>query len=212
MKILQRSVFFFLSIQNNISDEQTNYLKNKSTYIIQKKTILQGKFLKFIATEYHDASGVLRQWESFERINCDGIVVIVPVTDENKILLIKQFRPPVNSYVIEFPAGLVDMGEPFIQAARRELREETGYSAEELIFLTKGPMSSGASGEILTAFLAKGLQYTGIIDRDETEHIEILDIPVLDLVPALSLLQEQGNLVDLKIYGLIELAKRHLAI
>jgi len=104
------------------------------------------------------------------------------------------------------------MGEPFIQAARRELREETGYSAEELIFLTKGPISSGASGEILTAFLAKGLQYTGIIDRDETEHIEILDIPVLDLVPALSLLQEQGNLVDLKIYGLIELAKRHLAI
>ena len=187
-------------------------MKNKNAHIVQKKTLLEGKFLKFITTEYHDASGVLRYWESFERVNCEGIVVIVPVTDENKILLIKQFRPPVNNSVIEFPAGLVDIGETFLQAAQRELREETGYSAEDLIFLTEGPMSSGASGEILTAYLARGLQYTGIIDRDETEHIEILDIPFLDLVPALSFLQEQGNLVDLKIYGLMELAQRHLSV
>jgi len=187
-------------------------LKNKNAHIVQKKTVCQGNFLKFIATEYYDASGVLREWESFERVNCEGIVVIVPVTDENKILLIKQFRPPVNSYVIEFPAGLVDRGETFVQAAQRELREETGYSAEELIFLAEGPMSSGASGEILTAYVARGLKYEGIINTDETEHIEILDIPLMELVPVLSLLQKQGNLIDLKIYGLTELAKNHLAV
>lgn len=187
-------------------------MKNRNPHIVRKKTLHQGKFLQFIAAEYHDASGVLREWESFERVNCKGIVVIVPVTDENTILLIKQFRPPVNRYVIEFPAGLVDPGETFIQAARRELQEETGYSAEELIFLTEGPMSSGASGEILTAYLAKGLTCTGIVGRDETEHIETLDIPLLDLYYALSILQEQGSFIDLKIYGLIELAKRHLSV
>jgi ADP-ribose pyrophosphatase len=187
-------------------------LKNNNAHIVRKKTVLQGSFLKFIATEYHDASGILREWESFERVNCEGIVVIVPATDEKKLLLIRQFRPPVNSYVIEFPAGLVDAGESFIEAARRELREETGYSATELIFLTRGPMSSGSSGEILTAYLARGLEYEGITDRDEAEHIEMLDIPLVDLVPVLSLLQEQGNLIDLKIYGLTELAKKHLSV
>ena len=79
------------------------------------------------------------------------------MTDDKEVLLIRQFRPPVNGYVIEFPAGLNDKGDTLEEAAKRELLEETGYSAREMIFLTEGPMSSGASGEILTVFLAKGL-------------------------------------------------------
>jgi len=183
--------------------------------ILEKKTVWEGMFLRSVITTYIDSSGSVRKWESFERVNCKGIVAIVPVTDDKEVLLIRQFRPPVNGYVIEFPAGLNDKGDTLEEAARRELLEETGYSAKEIFFLTEGPMSSGASGEILTVFLAKSLalnqvQGQGIGERDETEDIEVLKIPINELDYKLSALRSEGNYIDLKIFGLMELAKRHL--
>jgi ADP-ribose pyrophosphatase len=178
--------------------------------VIEKKTICEGKFLRFVLTKYIDSSGAIREWESFERVNCKGIVAVVPVTDNKEVLLIRQFRPPVNGYVIEFPAGLNDKGDTLEEAAKRELYEETGYIAREMIFLTEGPMSSGASGEILTAFLAKGLEFKGVGKRDETEDIEVLKLPMVDLYQKLEALHSEGDYVDLKIFGLIELAKKHL--
>jgi ADP-ribose pyrophosphatase len=178
--------------------------------IIERKTVWEGRFLRFVLTTYIDSSGSVRKWESFERVNCKGIVAIVAVTDDKEVLLIRQFRPPVNGYVIEFPAGLNDRGDTLEEAAERELLEETGYSASEMIFLAEGPMSSGASGEILTAFLAKGLEFKGIGKRDETEDIEVLKIPINELTHKLDALRLEGNLIDLKIFGLMELAKRYL--
>jgi ADP-ribose pyrophosphatase len=183
--------------------------------VIEKKTICEGKFLRFVLTKYIDSSGAIREWESFERVNCKGIVAVVPVTDNKEVLLIRQFRPPVNGYVIEFPAGLNDKGDTLEEAARRELLEETGYTAEKMIFLTEGPLSSGASGEILTAYLANGLalnqvQGQGVGKRDETEDIEVLKLPMVDLYQKLEALHSEGDYVDLKIFGLIELAKKYL--
>jgi ADP-ribose pyrophosphatase len=178
--------------------------------IIEKKTVWEGRFLRLALTTYIDSYGTVREWESFERVNCKGIVAVIPVTDNKKVLLTKQFRPPVNGYVIEFPAGLNDREDTLEEAAKRELLEETGYTAREMIFLTEGPMSSGASGEILTVFLAKGLEFKGIGERDETEDIEVLKVLINELDYKLSVLQSEGNLVDLKIFGLIELAKIYL--
>jgi ADP-ribose pyrophosphatase len=178
--------------------------------IIGKKIMAEGNFVRFVRSAYTDSAGKLREWESFERVNCSGIVVVVPVTDDNCVLLIRQFRPPVNAYVVEFPAGLNDKGETLEAAARRELTEETGYSANEMVFLTEGPMSSGSSGEILTAFFARGLELKGIGERDETEDIEVLKVPVDRLDDRLSALRLEGNYVDLKIYGLMELAKKQM--
>jgi ADP-ribose pyrophosphatase len=185
-------------------------LKGRPFEIMEKKTVCEGKFLRFVTVTYTDSSGAEREWESFERVNCQGIVAIVPVTDEGEFLLIRQFRPPVNRYVIEFPAGLNDKGGSLEEAARRELIEETGYVAKEMIFLAEGPLSSGASGEILTVYLAKGLEFKGIGERDETEDIEVLKIPIDVLPRRLSVLQSQGDYVDLKILGILDLAKRKL--
>lgn len=177
--------------------------------IIEKKTMWEGKFLRSILIKYIDSSSNIREWESFERVNCKGIVVIVPITDDGRIILTRQFRPPVNRYVIEFPAGLNERGDPLEEAARRELLEETGYSAKEMVYIAEGPLSSGASGEVLTAFLAIGLEFKGTFNRDEAEDIEVLKIPINELYDKLSALRAEGNLIDLKIYGLLELAKRH---
>jgi 8-oxo-dGTP pyrophosphatase MutT (NUDIX family) len=179
--------------------------------ILGKKTLWEGEFLRCVITTYIDSSGKVREWESFERVNCKGIVAIVPVTDDKEVLLIRQFRPPVNGYVIEFPAGLSEKEDMLEETARRELLEETGYSAREMIYLTEGPLSSGASGEILTVFLARGVEFRGVGKRDETEEIEVLKIPMNELYQKLSSFRSEGNLIDLKIFGLVELAKRHLS-
>jgi ADP-ribose pyrophosphatase len=177
---------------------------------MHKKTVCEGRFLRFVKTVYTDSSGFLREWEFIERINCHGVVAIVPVTDAREVILVRQFRPPVNRHVIEFPAGLNDKGDTIEEAARRELLEETGYYAGRMIFLTEGPLSSGASGEILSVYLARDLEFRGIKDRDETEDIEVITAPIDTVSDRLSVFRSQGDLVDLKILGLLELAKMHL--
>jgi ADP-ribose pyrophosphatase len=177
---------------------------------IDKRTICEGKFLRFVKTTYTDSFGLLREWEFIERVNCNGIVAIVPVTDAHEVLLIRQFRPPVNNYVIEFPAGLNDKGDTIEEAARRELLEETGYYAGTMIFLAEGPLSSGASGEIISVYLARALAFKGTEGQDETEDIEVIKIPIDTLFDHLSAFRSQGDFIDLKILGLIELAKKHL--
>ncbi|GAB4410472.1 MAG: NUDIX hydrolase [Thermodesulfovibrionales bacterium] len=178
--------------------------------IIDREVVWEGRYLRCLKITYRDSKGILRQWEAVERVNCDGIVAVVPITDDGQAVLIKQFRPAVNNYVIEFPAGLNDRGERLEDAALRELLEETGYEAKEMVFLGKGPLSSGSSKEVLTVFLAKGLEFKGIGQRDETEDIEVIKVPVNKIFEELSCLAEDGNFLDLKIFGLIEMAKRHL--
>jgi 8-oxo-dGTP pyrophosphatase MutT (NUDIX family) len=180
--------------------------------IVKRETVYEGRFLRCLILTYRDPEGILRQWEAVERVNCDGIVAIVPVTGEGEMILIRQFRPPVDAYVIEFPAGLNDRGENAEEVASRELREETGYEAKEMTFLAKGPLSSGSSREVLTVYLAKGLEFKGIVQREETEDIEVMKIPVDAVFETLSRLAEEGNLVDLKILGLIEMARKHLCL
>lgn len=187
--------------------------------IIGKEPLWEGKFLRTVLITYSDSPRegrdssvkLLRGWESVERVNCGGVVCVVPFTENGEVILIRQFRPPVDGYVIELPAGLSDIGEPLEKAAERELLEETGFAAGRMIYLTKGPLSSGSSAEVLTAFIATDLSFVGPGQRDETEDIEVLAAPSDRLSDYLLDLQGTGNYIDLKIYGLVELAKKIIA-
>ena len=185
--------------------------------VLSKKIVWSGRFLRSVLIEYSvrcNSSNCVekRTWEAFERIHCDGVIGIVPFTDAHEVVLIKQFRPPVNGFVIELPAGLVDPGEPFEAAVRRELIEETGYAAGDVQFLTDGPLSSGASAEILSVYVATGLRHVGIGQRDETEDIEVLLVPLETVSATLEELRRAGNHIDLKVYGLIAMARDILKI
>lgn len=183
--------------------------------IIDKKTVWEGRFIRSIILTYKDHSGNTRNWEAVERVNCNGIIAVVPVTKNRELLLIRQFRPVVNNFVIEFPAGLNDKNESLVDAAKRELIEETGYFADDFIFLCEGPLSSGLSTEILSVFMAKdAIPATGELKQqypaEETENIELIKTPIAELHDALENFRKNGDYIDLKIYGLVEMARMHL--
>lgn len=178
--------------------------------ILSKKTLWQGSFMSAVEITYRDARGVVRTWEALERVGIGGIVVMVAITPDGKVVLEKQFRPPMGRDVIELPAGLVENGEPMEDAARRELIEETGWSARTLEYLAEGPISTGASTETLRAYLCTGLEYVGKNGGDDNEIIEVILIPLAEAQEFLRASQAQGTLVDLKVFGLVELARRAL--
>lgn len=180
--------------------------------IIDKKTAWKGRFMSAVEITYRDAKGVIRKWEAIERVGIAGIVVMVAVTPDNKVLLEKQFRAPVGRNVLELPAGLVEPGEPMEQAAKRELIEETGWAADRLDFLAEGPISTGASTEILRAYLCTGLKYVGRSGGDDSEIIEVIEVPIVETGKYLRDAQSRGTLVDLKVFGLVELAKQKMGL
>ncbi len=178
--------------------------------ILDKKIVWKGSFMSAVQITYRDAKGVVRTWEALERVGIGGIVVMVGITPAGTVILEKQFRPPLGRDVIELPAGLVEPGEDMETAARRELIEETGWSAKQLEYLAEGPISTGASTESLRAYLCTGLEHVGKNGGDDNEIIEVIEVPLESAQEFLQDRQKQGVLVDLKVYGLIELAKRKL--
>jgi ADP-ribose pyrophosphatase len=143
-------------------------------------------------------------------VGISGIVVMVAVTPSGNVVLEKQFRPPLGRDVIELPAGLVEPGEALEEAARRELIEETGWAAKNLAFLAEGPISTGASTEALRAYLCTDLKQVGKNGGDDNEIIEVIEVPIDDAQKFLRDAQKEGSLVDLKVFGLIELARKAL--
>ena len=176
--------------------------------IISKKTVWKGKFMSAVEITYRDAKGAVRTWEALERVGIGGIVVMVAVTPSGNVILEKQFRPPMGRDVIELPAGLVEAGEPMEEAAKRELIEETGWAAGKLEFLAEGPISTGASTEALRAYLCTDLAVVGKNGGDDNEIIDVIEVPIAGAQEYLREQQKQGVLVDLKVFGLVELARR----
>jgi len=143
-------------------------------------------------------------WEYVTRPHTKGVVVIVAITDDDKLLLVEQHRPAVGNRVIELPAGLVgdiDAGESLIVAAERELLEETGFAAQEIVALAEGPVAVGVSDETVSFFHARQLTRVGAGGGDDSEEITTHEVPLPELRRFLAASTAAGLAVDPKIYA-----------
>lgn len=140
-----------------------------------------------------------------EIVEHSGGAVIGAITDDGNIVMVKQYRKAANRVMLEVPAGKRDDDEELIETARRELKEETGYTAGKIIPLGKMYPTPGYSEEILEIFLARDL-IPGETDFDENEAIDILDYPLDDLVDMIM----AGEITDGKTQVTIFMIKEYL--
>lgn len=105
-------------------------------------------------------------------IEHDGWALVVPVLDDGDVVMVRVFRHTVQRTLLEFPSGGCD-GEPPEVAARRELEEETGYLADDLVHLGHFVASSGISSEQYDVYLAQGLRPDGTMQHENTEQMEV---------------------------------------
>lgn len=121
-----------------------------------------------------------------------GAVAIVPMTEDGKVIIERQFRYPLNRVITEIPAGKLDSkSEDRLSAAKRELEEETGYLADEWIELGDYIPAAAYCDEVITMYLAKGL-HMGTRNLDEDEFLNIETVSLEELVEDIM----QGKIAD----------------
>lgn len=143
-----------------------------------------------------------------EVVEHNGAVAIVPVTKDGKLVMVKQFRYPSGKALLEIPAGKIDPGETDPEGtARRELKEETGYTAEQFHYLGKINPSVAYTEEVIHLYAATGL-VPGEAEPDEDEALEILEYDFKEAYD----MAASGALVDGKTIAAIFMAKEQLDI
>jgi ADP-ribose pyrophosphatase len=145
-------------------------------------------------------------WDFVRRPDSDHCVGILALTADRQVVLVEQFRIPVDKRVVELPAGIVGddpehRGEPTIETARRELEEETGYRAGHIEALLASPTSPGMTPEITELFLATQLQRVGRGGGVGSEQIVVHHVALDQIRPWLAERQAAGLLIDFKIHA-----------
>ena len=143
---------------------------------ISSEMVLDGTMIRVKRDQVRLPSGNQSQREF---ILHPGAVLIIPILDNGNLLLERQFRYPLNRVFVELPAGKIDQGEDILLTGQRELLEETGYTAQEWIYLGHQHPCIGYSDEVIYMFLAKGLE-AGDAHCDEDEALELFEASVDD--------------------------------
>lgn len=141
---------------------------------LDSETLYQGNFLclKRDTVRLPDGAVTTREY-----VKHPGAVVVIPLLDDGRVLLERQFRYPVGQVMIELPAGKLDAGEDPLDCARRELLEETGYSARQWARAGAMHLAIGYSDEILHIYFARDLS-AGERQLDEGEFLDVIAMPV----------------------------------
>jgi ADP-ribose pyrophosphatase len=132
-----------------------------------------------------------------------GGVGICALTPENRLLMVRQFRKAAEAVVWEIPAGKTEEGEDPLATAKRELKEETGYDAEDFQFLTRFYGTIGYNNEIIEIFKARTTS-KGETSFDEHEAIELYEMEIPQLLDMI----DRGEIIDGKtIVGILLIAR-----
>lgn len=157
---------------------------------LDSREVYDGYFLKVQSDQVRLPNG---QPATREYIKHPGAVVVLPVFDDGRILMERQFRYPLDRVFIEFPAGKIDVGEDPLACAKRELREETGYSAREWQFVCTIHNAIAYSDEHLDLYLARGLT-AGDAALDDGEFLDVYIASHAELLAGV----KEGKITDVK--------------
>jgi ADP-ribose pyrophosphatase len=139
-----------------------------------------------------------------------GAVAVVAVTEEGSVVLVRQFRPALNQWILEIPAGTCDVDdEPAEATARRELAEEVGYAASRLDLLTRCVITPGFCDEYATIYLASGLTRVPS-DRQGVEErfLSVVEVPLSEFDDMV----DGGEIIDASTILGVGLARRRLQV
>lgn len=143
--------------------------KNPETAVLSHQELYRGKIVNLYVDNIRLPSGVTVIREVVQH---PGGVTAVPVLDDGRLLLIRQFRYPIRKYIFELPAGKLDSSQPPLETMMRELEEETGYRAGTMEYECSFYTSPGISDEIIHLYTARNL--TPVPQHlEEGEHISV---------------------------------------
>jgi len=145
---------------------------------LKRELVHKGKVIDFYQDTMQMPNGNITKWDLIDH---KGAAAVVAVRDDGKLVMVRQYRNALEQVTLELPAGCVDYrGEPTIDAAHRELTEETGYTAESLEILISIFTTVAFCNEKIDIYVAKGLK-PGKQDLDEDEYINVEAYDVDDL-------------------------------
>ena len=146
--------------------------------MVESKTIFEGKIVRVTLDQAELPNGSLA---AREVVYHPGGVAVLALDEDNNVTLVRQFRYPAGHMMLEAPAGKLEYGEDHRECAVRELSEETGFTADELLYLGGFYTSPGFSSELLHIYLALGL-HAGESHLDEGEFLNVEKLPLQELV------------------------------
>lgn len=141
---------------------------------ISTETIYQGKVIHLQVDEVTLPNG---KTAKRELVKHPGAVAVIPITKDNKIVFVEQYRKPLEKSLIELPAGKLDEGESPLAAAVRELEEETGYTTNQLSFIASFYTSPGFADELMHLYITDQIEpLEHPASTDEDEFVEVLEL------------------------------------
>lgn len=172
---------------------------------IKFERLYHGSIIDLIIEDVEDASGNIRKREI---VSHPGGSVVVPLRDNGDVILVRQYRYPHKKFILELPAGKLEPNEDPLEAAKRELQEETGYIADKYEKLTAMYTTPGFCNEVLHIYLATGLkkseQGQNLDEGEQSLTVEYL--PFSNVVEMI----EHGEIGDSKTIAGILLTERKL--
>lgn len=154
-----------------------------SETLVKSDRLYEGRIINVRKDTVRTSGGVLSTREIVEH---SPAVVIVPFVDPTHLVLVKQYRRAIDRVLIEFPAGMMNPGEAHLEAAKRELKEETGYSAATLHFLSENFPTPGFCDELFYMYLAQDMTL-GDTQMDEDEEVETFIVSISEFESLINL-------------------------
>jgi len=141
--------------------------------ILCKTTIAKSRLFRIESLDIQFSNGEQRNYERLARGNSSGAVLVVPMLDNETVLLIREYSAGVHRYELGLPKGKIDAGESFLDAANRELKEEVGFGARNLHHLSSFSIAPSYLEHTTEIIVAQDL-YAEKLPGDEPEELEVI--------------------------------------